>query len=543
MTDTNAIPEAFTPWPEEDAERYRKAGLWRGVPLGNALTAAAGTTPEAIAGVDRRRRITHGQVRTEADEIARGLLALGLRPGDRALVHLPNVVEFLTVTVALLRSGIIPVLALPGHRRSEVEHLAAASGAVAYVTVDRFQGFDHRTLARHLLGIRPDLRCVINGDAQELTSLDVVRAAGAGAPARPLPDVDPSGVALLLLSGGSTGRPKLIPRTHDDYAYNIRGCAEALRFGPGSVYLAANPAAHNAALGCPGVWGALMVGGMAVFAASPSPDEVFPLIEREGVTHTTVVPAVAALWSAASAGRRVDMSGVLLQVGSSKFDAEAAGRTQRALGCRITNWFGIGEGLLTHTRLDDPEEVVHGTEGRPLSEYDEVRIVDERLRDVPPGEVGELITRGPYTIRGYWNAPEANRTAFTADGFFRTGDLARLTPDGNVVIAGRVKDVINRGGEKVSAEEVEQHLRSHDAVRDAAVVGRPDPALGEASVAYLVPEDEDGVDLAGIKRYLSGRGLAAFKLPDALRLVAELPRTPVGKIDKNALRADAHGDA
>ncbi|WP_406724094.1 AMP-binding protein [Streptomyces sp. GD-15H] len=541
MTDTTAMTEAFTPWPEEDADRYRRAGLWRGVPLGDALTAAAGTAPDAIAGVDRRRRITHGQVRAEADEIARGLLALGLRPGDRVLVQLPNVVEFLTVTVALLRSGIIPVLALPGHRRSEADHLAAASGAVAYMTVDRFQGFDYRTLARHLLRSRPDLRCVISGDAQELTSLDTVRAAGAEAPARRLPEVDPSSVALLLLSGGSTGKPKLIPRTHDDYAYNIRGCAEALRFTPDSVYLAANPAAHNAALGCPGVWGALMVGGKAVFAASPSPDEVFGLIEREGVTHTTVVPAVAALWSAASAKRRVDMSNVLLQVGSSKFDADAADRTWRALGCRISNWFGIGEGLLTYTRLDDPEEIIHGTEGRPLSEHDEVRIVDEGLRDLPPGEVGELLTRGPYTIRGYWNAPEANRTAFTADGFFRTGDLARLTPEGNVVIAGRVKDIINRGGEKVSAEEVEQHLRSHDAISDAAVVGRPDAGLGEASVAYVVPKGDGGVNLVGLKRYLSGRGLAVFKLPDDLRLVAELPRTPVGKIDKAALRADADG--
>ncbi|MFI2410434.1 (2,3-dihydroxybenzoyl)adenylate synthase [Streptomyces sp. NPDC018947] len=539
MTEQLTPTGTFTPWPEEDAVRYRRAGLWRGVPLGDALTAAADTDPDAVAAVDRHRRVTHGRLRAEADEIAHGLLALGIRPGDRVVVQFPNVVEFLTVTVGMLRAGIIPVLALPGHRQVEIDHLVAASEAVGYVTVGRFQGFDHRTVARRLRETSPDLVCVISGDAQEFTSLETVRETGAASAGAPLPAVDPAGVALLLLSGGSTGRPKLIPRTHDDYAFNIRGCAAALDFGRDSVYLAANPAAHNAALGCPGVWGALLVGGKAVLAASPSPDEVFGLIEREGVTHTTVVPAIAALWSDASAVRRVDMSKVLLQVGSSKFDADAAGRTQRALGCRISNWFGIGEGLLTYTRLDDPEEIIHGTEGRPLSEYDEIRIVDEDLREVPAGEAGELITRGPYTIRGYWNAPEANRTAFTPDGFFRTGDLARLTPDGNVIIVGRVKDIINRGGEKVSAEEVESHLRSHEAISEAALVGRPDPALGEASVAFVVPSGGAEPTLLALKRHLTARGLAVFKLPDELRLLPALPRTPVGKIDKTALRAAA----
>ncbi|MFE5560588.1 (2,3-dihydroxybenzoyl)adenylate synthase [Streptomyces sp. NPDC056544] len=530
--------DEFTPWSDEDAARYRAAGIWRGVPLGDALTEAGLTFPDRTAAVDCRRRITHGEVRAEADEIARGLLARGVNPGDRVMVQLPNVVEFLTVTLGMFRAGVIPVFALPGHRESEVRHLIEASGAVGYITAGRFQGFDYRTLARHAASL-PGVRTVIvAGDSEELTPLDRVRAQGADD--GPLPEVDPSGVAFLLLSGGSTGKPKLIPRTHDDYLFNIAACAQALEFDAGSVYLAANPAAHNAALGCPGVLGALLVGGKAVLAASPSPDEVFPLIEREGVTHTTVVPALAALWSKVSAKRPVDMKGVLLQVGSSKFDAQAAGRTQAALGCRISNWFGIGEGLLTYTRLDDPEEVVHGTEGRPLSELDELRLVDEELREVPTDAVGELVTRGPYTINGYWNAPEANRTSFTPDGFFRTGDLARLTPEGNLVVVGRAKDVINRGGEKVSADEIEGHLRGHEDIDDAAVVARPDVELGEATLAFVVPGGSGRTpSLVEIKRYLAGKGLAAFKLPDEVRELPVLPRTPVGKIDKVALRATA----
>lgn len=532
--------DEFTPWSDEDAARYRAAGIWRGVPLGDALTEPALTSPDRTAAVDRRRRITHGEVRAEADEIAHGLLARGVRPGDRVVVQLPNVVEFLTVTVGMFRAGVIPVFALPGHRENEVRHLIEVSGAIGYVTAGRFQGFDYRTLARHAASLPGIRTVVVAGDSEDLTPLDRVRAQGAGG--GPLPAVDPSGVAFLLLSGGSTGKPKLIPRTHDDYLFNITACARALEFDAQSAYLAANPAAHNAALGCPGVLGALLVGGKAVLAASPSPDEVFPLIEREAITHTTVVPALAALWSKVAAKRPVGMKGVLLQVGSSKFDAQAAGRTQSALGCRITNWFGIGEGLLTYTRLDDPEEVVHGTEGRPLSEFDELRLVDEELREVPTGAVGELVTRGPYTINGYWNAPETNLTSFTPDGFFRTGDLARLTPEGNLVVVGRAKDVINRAGEKVSADEVEGHLRSHEDIDDAAVVARPDAELGEAVLAFVVFSGSGRtLSLVEIKRYLAGKGLAAFKLPDEVRELPVLPRTPVGKIDKVALRAAASG--
>ncbi|MET7443415.1 2,3-dihydroxybenzoate-AMP ligase, partial [Streptomyces sp. NPDC005568] len=171
-----------------------------------------------------------------------------------------------------------------------------------------------------------------------------------------------------------------------------------------------------------------------------------------------------------------------------------------------------------------------------VSDFDAVQ---EFVGAAATGAVGELVTRGPYTIKGYWNAPEANAASFTPDGFFRTGDLARLTPEGNLVVVGRAKDVINRGGEKVSADEVEGHLRGHEAIEDAAVVARPDPELGEAVLAFVVPGGGAGraPSLVEIKRYLAGRGLAAFKLPDEVRELPVLPRTPVGKIDKVALRA------
>ncbi|MFG2292831.1 (2,3-dihydroxybenzoyl)adenylate synthase [Streptomyces sp. NPDC048603] len=531
--------DGFVPWPPDFADRYRRAGYWQGLSLRQLLDDRAGRTPDKTAAVDATGRTSYAELLSEADRIASGLLELGIGRRDRVVVHLPNRTGFLTTVIALFSIGAIPVMALPGHRRDEILHLMRSSDAVAYVGQDRFQGFDYRNLAREVRRDAPGLRhVVITGDAQEFTPLsELARAA-----AQDLPPVDASEVALLLLSGGTTGVPKLIPRTHDDYAYNIAACAAVVGFDDTGVYLAANPVPHNAALGCPGALGALVLGGKAVLAANPSPDLVFPLIEREGVTLTTLVPALALLWAEAAQSTPVDMSAVTIQVGSSKFGPAAAERVSESLKCRILNVYGIGEGLITHTRPDDPEEVVFGTEGRPVCPDDEIRIVDTEDRDVAPGVTGELLTRGPYTIRGYFAAPEHNRRSFTEDGFYRTGDLARMTGDGNVIIEGRLKDIIHHLGEKVSAEEVEGHVLTHPLVRDTAVVGIPDEELDERLCVFVVlgagaDTAAAPISLRTLRDHIRGRGLAPYKLPDELIVLPGLPRTPVGKIDKNALRS------
>lgn len=531
--------DGFVPWPPDFAERYRRAGYWKGSSLRQLLDDSAGRHPNKVAVVDSTRRVRYSEFVGEVDRIASGLLGLGVGRRDRVVLHLPNVADFLSTLCALFSIGAIPVLALPGHRRDEILHLVRSSDAVAYVGPDRFQGFDHRALVREVLRDAPSLRhVVIAGEAEEFTPLSELSRSTA----RELPPVEASEVALLLLSGGTTGAPKLIPRTHDDYAYNIEACARVVEFGETGVYLAANPVPHNAALGCPGALGAVLLGGKAVLAANPSPDHVFPLIEREGVTLTTLVPALALLWADTAQSMPVDMTGLTIQVGSSKFGPSAAERVGTNLGARILNVYGIGEGLITHTRLDDPPEVVFGTEGRPVCPDDEVKIVDADDRELPLGVTGELLTRGPYTIRGYFAAPEHNRRSFTTDGFYRSGDLARMTEDGNVVIEGRLKDIIHHMGEKVSAEEVEGHVLNHPLVRDVAVVGVPDDELDERICVFVVlTEGADAAStpltLRALRDHIRGRGLASYKLPDELLIVPDLPRTPVGKIDKNSLRA------
>jgi 2,3-dihydroxybenzoate-AMP ligase len=448
------------------------------------------------------------------------------------VVQLPNLAEFYAVCFALFRLGALPVFALPAHRSAEISFFCEFTEAVAYVIPDKHGGFDYRTLAAQVRGSVPSLRHVIVvGEPGPFTPLSELYASPVE-----LPGPSSSDVAFFQLSGGSTGVPKLIPRTHDDYIYSLRGSAEVCQLDGSSVYLCALPAAHNFPLSSPGVLGTLYAGGTAVLALHPSPDEAFPLIERERVTITALVPPLAMIWLEAAKTRRHDLSSLrVLQVGGAKLSPEAARRVRPVLGCTLQQVYGMAEGLVNYTRLDDPEELIVSTQGRPISPDDELRVVDEDGRDVAPGETGQLLTRGPYTIRGYYKAEAYNARAFTSDGFYRTGDLVRVTPEGHLVVEGRAKDQINRGGEKVAAEEVENHLLAHPTVRDAAVVAIPDPFLGERTCAFVIARSAPP-PASTLTEFLRERGLAAYKIPDRVEFVDAFPHTGVGKVSKQALR-------
>lgn len=520
-------------WPKEFADRYRAAGCWQGETFGEMLRKRAAAYGERIAIVSGDRRISYAELDARADRLAAGFQKLGIKPMDRVVVQLPNIPEFFEVIFALFRLGALPVFALPLHRKSEITYLCEFTEAVAYVIPDVEAGFDYRELAAHVKESVPTLRHVIvAGDPGQFDALDEMRTDPVSMPE----GLSASDVAFLQLSGGSTGLPKLIPRTHDDYVYSLRVSAEICQLDESSVYLAVLPVAHNFPLSSPGVLGTLYAGGRVVLARSGSPDEAFPLIAREQVTITAVVPPLALVWLDAAASRRHDLSSLqVLQVGGAKFAAEAARMVKPTIGCTLQQVFGMAEGLVNYTRLDDPEEIIVNTQGRPMSPYDEIRLVDDNDREVEPGQVGHLLTRGPYTIRGYYKAEEHNAKAFTADGFYRTGDLARLTPTGHLVVEGRAKDQINRGGDKVAAEEVENHLLAHPGVHDAAVVAMPDDYLGERTCAFVIPH-HPAPTAAELKAFLRERGLAAYKIPDRVEFVDSFPMTAVGKISKKMLR-------
>ena len=527
------------PWPAAFAARYRAEGYWQERPLLGYIQAAARATPEAVCLVDGDVRLTYRELMARVDGAGARLWALGLKPDDRLLVQLPNCWEFLVVVLACLRVGVLPVLTLQGHRKQEIGQIAEHAAARAIVTTGVVKGFDHQALAHEVARESATLEHVLVA-AAELTP-DSVDLAEICRPAdTAVPAIEPAGgtaVALFVLSGGSTGAPKLIARTHNDFAYMVRRAAEICEVGPATVYLTALPLGH----GFPftGALGALFSGGRVVLTRSPVPERAFPLIEAERVTMTSLVPAIAQRWLDHRAARPGDdLSSLdLVQVSGSRIPDEMARRMGPVLGCRLQNGYGMGEGLMCLTRPGDPAEVVCATQGRPICPADELRLVDEEGEPVPPGEAGILLTRGPYTPRGYYRDPAANARAFDPDGWYDTGDIVRLRPDGYLVVEGRQKDVINRGGEKISAEEIENFAYQSGAAL-AAAVAMPDPELGERICLYVVGGD---LDLDRLRASMLGAGVATFKLPERLERADELPVTPVGKIDKKALRADIAG--
>lgn len=521
-----------TSWPEAFTDQYRKEGCWKGETFGEMLRERALKYGDRTAVTGKEREISYKHLDRNVDQLAAGLHQMGIRQYDRVVVQLPNRIEFFEVIFALFRLGALPVFALPSHRYSEIRYFCEFSEAKAYIIADRDAGFDFRSLAKKVIETVPTLQhIVVIGDGGKFQALDQLYQDPID-----LPNIDSSEIAFFQLSGGSTGLPKFIPRTHDDYIYSLRLSAEVCNLHESSVYLAVLPIAHNYPLSSPGVLGTLYAGGRVVLSGDSSPDEAFPLIEREQVTITALVPPIALVWLEAVSSRQCDLSSLeVLQVGGGKFGSEAARRVKPVIGCTLQQVYGMAEGLVNYTRLDDPEDILIHTQGRPMSPYDEIRIVDEEDREVALGEVGELLTRGPYTIRGYYKAKEYNRKAFTSDGFYRTGDLVRMTPEGYLIVEGRAKDQINRGGEKIAAAEVENHLLAHPLVRDAAIVSMPDEFLGERSCAFVIAQD-DSLNIAEVKAFLRERGLAAFKIPDRVEFIDSFPKTAVGKVNKRSLR-------
>jgi salicylate---CoA ligase len=552
------ISDHTVPWPPDAVHDYLARGYWAQVPLGTLFRAVAARPGQAarpaLADPVARVRLSYGELADRADAAAARLLDLGLHPGDRIVVQLANGWEFVVLTLACLRAGIVPVMALPAHRRSELAYLAVHAEASAIAVPGELRGFDHQALAHDLA---TEVTAVTGGPWHVLAAADDLAPASVDLRALCRPGADPvqdraradqagvgsRDVAVFLLSGGTTGLPKLIARTHDDYAYNATRSAAVAGVGTDSGYLVSLPASHNFPLACPGILGTLLAGGRVIMLPSPESARAFAVIAAEQVTHTAVVPAVAARWLdyAAEHGAGPLTSLRVLQVGGARLADELARKVRPVLGVTLQQVFGMAEGLLNYTRLDDPDEVSCTTQGRPLSPADEVRLVDESDRDVPEGQPGALLTRGPYTPRGYYRAAEQNARAFTADGWYRSGDICRRTPEGNLVVEGRDKDMINRGGEKVSAEEVENLVYQLPAVAAVAAVAMPDADVGERVCVYVVPRPGQSVTLDEIRAAMDATGVARYKFPERLELVPELPSTKVGKIDKKALRADIAG--
>ena len=538
-----------TGYPPDFARRYRERGYWIGQTHTALLESAADAHPDRVAVIDDRRTLTYRQLLDSSRSLAHGFTGLGLDPGARVVVQMPNVGEYLEVVFALFDAGLIPVFALASHGRAEIDDLVTRAEASAYVTVDAFSATRYADIAAAIQTAHQSVAVVVaalGGSDSPLPDgvigLDDLRNGTAGSTGR---SSSPADIAFLQLSGGTTGVPKLIGRTHDDYLYSVRESARISGLSPESVFGVVLPVSHNFTMSSPGVLGAIHAGARIVMVGSPDAGTVFGAVARHRITHLSAVPPLVAAWLDSPARTAHDVSSLqVLQVGGAKLSRALAERVPDAFGVCLQQVFGMAEGLVNYTRLDDDAETIVDTQGRPISPDDEIRVVGPDGGEVPDGSAGALQTRGPYTIRNYWGgvSPES----FTPDGFYITGDIVVRDARGYLRVVGRDKDQINRAGEKIAPEEVENHLLSHPAVRDASVVGVPDDRLGEHIRAYIIPASSAGQELpdeVGIRGYLRERGLAAFKIPDEILVVDEFPTTPVGKVSKNAQRADTSAPA
>ncbi|HEX7052966.1 MAG TPA: AMP-binding protein [Burkholderiales bacterium] len=522
------------PFPPEFARRYREKGYWQDKSLAQEFRACFERFAERVFLVEGERTYTYRQLDALSDNLALNLLELGLKPLDRVVPALPNVAEFVILYFALQKIGAVPIAALVSHRFAELGQFVSLSGATCSVYPERHGDFEFGPMIRRVKEANASLRFCIS-----LPELKALIEKPAKLPRSKLSEIriDPTDPCIFQLSGGTTGIPKLIPRTHNDYAYNSKASARVCGVSADSIVLIALPIAHNLPLACPGIQGYFFNGGKVVLSPSTRPEDMLRLIERHRVTHLKVVPALLIrLINEPSIGR-FDLSSLrLIQSGGQRMQPEVRLRTQQLIpSAFVQENFGMSEGMLFFVRFDDPPEVRLETCGRPICPDDEVKLLDDEDREVPDGEVGELACRGPYTLRGYYGAPEYNARQFTRDGFYRSGDLMRRHRSGNYVVEGRKKDLINRGGEKISAEEIENLILSHPAVQNVACVPVPDPGLGEKMCACLVLKSGEKLAFQELVEFLKAREIARFKLPESMLVLDEFPVSSFGKVSKKAL--------
>ncbi len=530
-----------TPWPDEFVKLYHEKGYWTDITLWEMVEETIEKYGSKEALVCEDQRVTYNGIKENVERLAAHFLASGLKPMDRVVFQLPNIPEFVYCFLALVKIGVIPVMALSAHRQNEIKHFVTGADATGYIIPDVYRKFDYRELADEMLQAGSSLKYVfVAGEARgnEISISKLLNTPAESkwveraAKTRP----DPSEVALMLLSGGTTGLSKLIPRTHNDYVYNSRQCGMISQFNEHVVFLALLPLAHNYNLACPGILATYAYGGKVVISPGMDFDIVFSLVEKEKVTIIPAAVPLISTWVNSSEINKYDLTSLnVIQNGGARLAPELRKKLTEKFGCKHQEVFGTAEGLLNLTRLNDSEDIILNSSGSPISPGDEIRIVDEVGNEAPDCQKGELICRGPYTIRGYYNNPEANAKSFTPDGFYKTGDVV-VKVGGYLYTEGRIKDLINRGGEKISCEEIENLCLQHPKVENVCLVAMPDEVYGERACAWVLPKKGETITFEELIGFLLKQNIAKFKLPERMEVVDTFPLSPAGKILRRNLR-------
>ncbi len=543
--------EGTYPFPKEFIDLYTKKRWWSGLTFGEMLDRTCDLYPHKEALVAGEVRLTYQQLREWTDRAAIAFLEIGIKKLDRALLQIPNWAEFVYSYYGLHKIGAIPVMCIPRFSQREIEHFCELTEAKAWIVPLQFEKIDYRPMIsgirsrpyplRHILVIEPSKEKGGQLPEGTLPFNKILREVDFSKyPKNYLESFkpDPNEICHLMPTGGTTGLPKLVPRTHNDFLCNVEYRAKAWQRSPHDVTLIATPITHNMAIEV-SLNPTFLTGGKVVMIPSTHPREILEAIEKEKVT--TTILAVAQVQQIVDFPEldRYDLSSLnVIATGGSYMPPETIRKVYDKLKCKFYNVYGSSEGPCSQTRYEDPEEVVLHTVGWPICPYDEFKVIDPNGNPLPIEVEGELVARGPCIFRGYYKSEEENREAFTPDGFYRTGDIAKFDRDGHLVITGRKKEIILRGGESISAKEVEGLISHHPKVEQVAAVAMPDPVLGEKVCAFIKPKMGMRISFEEVIDFLKEKKASVLYFPERIEVVEEMPLTRVGKVDKGRLREE-----
>ncbi len=523
----------------EMVRTYRDAGFWRGETFHDILVRRAGQHPEREALYDGRRRVTYRQLADRVDAVAAVLQAHGIGRRDVVTIQLPNRIDFACVFFAIERLGAIAVQVSIDFRERELAFILDFSRSAAFICPGTFRGFDHMRMIRGLRPSLPGLRIVAGTDpSAEPDVLSLADAIAGRSPAAGLVPVamDPDEIFRMAFTSGTTGDPKAVIHSHETTLSAARIQNLDLGVSAEDVLLLYLPLGLN--------WGylalvqTLIAGARAVLLDRFSATAALGLIGSERVTNIPTAPAAIIELLNAPELDRTDLSSLRQVVsGGASCPVETIREFRARMPGDFIELYGMLEsGFHSYTRPGDDPEAASGTVGRPATGLG-LRILDDANREVDPGETGEIAGRGPSIHLGYHDNPGANAAAFTADGWFRTGDIGYVDGNGNLVISGRSKELVNRGGKKFHPREIEEILYACPKILHAAIVGMPDPRLGERNCLCVVPRRGQTVTLEEVTALLDGK-VATYKLPEALEIFEALPFTPTGKLQRHRLVAE-----
>lgn len=538
--------EGTIPYRQEDVEKYLEKGWWRGITLGDLLDRAADMHPDKEAFVDRTSRYTYGQAREKVNKLAIGLIGLGVQTLDRVLIQLPNWNEFVFAYFACQKIGAIAVLLIERYRPYEINRLIKLTGASAWIVPKNTHNTDFMPIIDAVLCDHPEVKRVITVrgkvdkpgfhclesiiDETELTP-DNLALLSTRKP-------DPMQVAHMGPTGGTTGEPKIVPRMHNSLVCGVESCSMSWEQHCEDINLVAGPIGHDLSF-TKGFLGAVITQGKVIFQSELDNESICKCIEREKVTSIIWVPTLAKRLVQFDDLKKYDLRSLRkMHSAGGASHPDLVKEVVERLDMKFFNGYGGTEGMTCITRNIDDYQTICCTVGRPTFPHDHYKVVDASGKELAIGQQGELLVKGPSVFSGYFNNLEENDKVFDEEGYFRTGDLAMINEKGYISLTGRIKEMINRGGESISSSEIEKLINRHPDVAVCAVIPMSDPMLGERVCAYVEPKGESTLTFDGIITFLKDQKASVLQLPERIEFVGKMPVTATEKLNKKALLAD-----